>query len=180
MSSLPAARNADLLQACASICSRWTIRRFEQADSQHALMAAGSACRKSMSSLLARPQLLVWPLSLVRCAALAPYGPRARYAPSASRALRPADGASSISGRNATTQQGLQRDEAKDRRYFLLRGSTPEYVLADGPLICYPWLDRRKVEFSGFCHAGGLDAPAGIMREAGGLLPMAPCGRSSL
>ena len=47
-------------------------------------------------------------------------------------------------------------------------------------VICYPSLDRRKVEFSGFCHAGGLDAPAGIMREAGGLLPMAPCGRSSL
>jgi hypothetical protein len=47
-------------------------------------------------------------------------------------------------------------------------------------LICYPSLDRRKVEFSGFRHAGGLDAPAGVMREAGGLLPMVPCGRSSL
>ena len=41
-------------------------------------------------------------------------------------------------------------------------------------------LDRRKVEFSGLCHAGGLDAPVGVMRETGGLLPIAPCGRSSL
>ena len=41
-------------------------------------------------------------------------------------------------------------------------------------------LDRRKVEFSGLCHAGGLDTPARSMREAAGLLPIAPCGRSSL
>jgi hypothetical protein len=49
-----------------------------------------------------------------------------------------------------------------------------------GLLVRSPLLDRRKVEFSGLCHAGGLDAPAGVMRETGGLLPMAPCGRSSL
>ena len=49
-----------------------------------------------------------------------------------------------------------------------------------GLLVCYPTLDRRKVEFSGLCYASGLDAPAGVMREAGGLLPIAPCGRSSL
>jgi hypothetical protein len=47
-------------------------------------------------------------------------------------------------------------------------------------VICYPSLDRRELEFSGLCHAGGLDAPAGVMRETGGLLPMAPCGRSWL
>jgi|SRR5580692_9010610 hypothetical protein len=41
-------------------------------------------------------------------------------------------------------------------------------------------LDRRKVEFSGLCHAGRLDAPAGVMRETRGLLPTASCGRSSL
>jgi hypothetical protein len=41
-------------------------------------------------------------------------------------------------------------------------------------------LDRRKVEFPAFCHAGRLDAPARVMRETGGLLPIAPCGRSSL
>ena len=28
--------------------------------------------------------------------------------------------------------------------------------------------------------AGGLDAPAGVMRQIGGLLPIAPCGLSSL
>jgi hypothetical protein len=56
----------------------------------------------------------------------------------------------------------------------------PAAIRASALLICYPSLDRRKVEFSGFCHAGGLDAPAGVIREAGGLLPMAPCGRSSL
>jgi hypothetical protein len=49
-----------------------------------------------------------------------------------------------------------------------------------GFLVRYPTLDRRKVEFSDLCHAGGLDTSAGVMREAGGLLPMAPCGRSSL
>jgi hypothetical protein len=47
-------------------------------------------------------------------------------------------------------------------------------------VVRFPTLDRRKVEFSGLCHADGLDAPAGVMREAGGLLPIAPCGRSSL
>ena len=47
-------------------------------------------------------------------------------------------------------------------------------------LVRSPLLDRRMVEFSGLCHAGGLDAPAGVMRETGGLLPIAPCGRSSL
>ena len=41
-------------------------------------------------------------------------------------------------------------------------------------------LDRRKVEFSGLYPVGGLGAPAGVMRETGGLLPIAPCGRTSL
>jgi len=58
--------------------------------------------------------------------------------------------------------------------------SWAELVRSPLLVICYASLDRRKVEFSGFCYAGGLDAPAGVMREAGGLLPMAPCGRSSL
>ena len=53
-------------------------------------------------------------------------------------------------------------------------------MLVDGRVIRYPSLDRRELEFSGLCHAGGLAAPAGVMRETGGLLPMAPCGRSSL
>jgi hypothetical protein len=47
-------------------------------------------------------------------------------------------------------------------------------------MLCYPSLDRWKLEFSDFCRDGGLGAPAGVMREAGGLLPIAPCGRSSL
>ncbi len=40
-----------------------------------------------MSSLLVRPQLLDWPLSSVRCAALPVYGPQARFAQDAPRAL---------------------------------------------------------------------------------------------
>jgi hypothetical protein len=56
----------------------------------------------------------------------------------------------------------------------------PAALRASAGLVCSPTLDRRKVEFSGLCQAGGLDTPAGVMREAGGLLPIAPCGRSSL
>jgi len=41
-------------------------------------------------------------------------------------------------------------------------------------------LDRRKLEFFSLCHGGGLDAPPGFCSEIGTLLPMAPCGRSSL
>jgi len=37
-----------------------------------------------------------------------------------------------------------------------------------------------NAHLSDFCRAGGLDAPAGVMRQTGVLLPMAPCGRSSL
>lgn len=47
-------------------------------------------------------------------------------------------------------------------------------------LIRAPSLDRRKVEFFDFNHIGVLDAPVGFISEIGGLLPMAPCGRSSL
>ena len=56
----------------------------------------------------------------------------------------------------------------------------PATIRASADLLRYPSLDRRKLEFSGFGHAGGLDAPARFMREAGGLLPIAPCGLSSL
>ena len=56
----------------------------------------------------------------------------------------------------------------------------PAALRALAGLLCYPSLDRRKLEFSDFCGAGGLDAPAGVMRQTGVLLPMAPCGRSSL
>jgi hypothetical protein len=56
----------------------------------------------------------------------------------------------------------------------------PAALRASAGLVCSPTLDRRKVEFSGLCQAGGLDTPAGVMREPGGLLPIAPCGRSSL
>jgi hypothetical protein len=56
----------------------------------------------------------------------------------------------------------------------------PATIRASAGLVRSPTLDRPKVEFSGLCHVGGLDAPTGVMRETGGLLPMAPCGRSSL
>jgi hypothetical protein len=53
----------------------------------------------------------------------------------------------------------------------------PAAIGTSAGLIRYPSLDRRELEFSGLYHAGGLAAPAGVMRETGGLLPMAPCGR---
>ena len=53
-------------------------------------------------------------------------------------------------------------------------------IFRDEVLVRSPTLDRRKVEFSGVSHVGGLGAPAGVMRETGGLLPIAPCGRTSL
>ena len=65
-------------------------------------------------------------------------------------------------------------------RSRLLDRRKVEFRLSPASLVRSQLLDRRKVEFSGLCHAGGLDAPAGVMRETGGLLPIAPCGRSSL
>ena len=41
-------------------------------------------------------------------------------------------------------------------------------------------LDRRRLEFPAFNHDGELGAPPGFCSRIGGLLPMAPCGRSSL
>ena len=71
-------------------------------------------------------------------------------------------------------------DNGQAERIDLPLNFHPAALRASAGLVCYPTLDRRKVEFSGLCHASGLDAPAGVMREAGGLLPIAPCGRSSL
>ena len=72
----------------------------------------------------------------------------------------------------------INRDDKDDNDLPL--NFHPTALRASAGLVRSPLLDRRKVEFSGLCHAGGLDAPAGVMRETGGLLPMAPCGRSSL
>ena len=47
-------------------------------------------------------------------------------------------------------------------------------------LDCTPSLDRPRVEFSGLIHGDGLAASPGFSNEIGGLLPIAPCGRSSL
>jgi hypothetical protein len=41
-------------------------------------------------------------------------------------------------------------------------------------------LDRRRLEFSGLAHPGGLVAPGCLISEIGTLWPIAPCGRSSL
>jgi hypothetical protein len=41
-------------------------------------------------------------------------------------------------------------------------------------------LGRPRVEFPGLGHGSWLGAPPGFCSEIGGLLPMAPCGRSSL
>ena len=42
------------------------------------------------------------------------------------------------------------------------------------------FLDHRRLEFSGFIQGGGLVAPPEFISEIGTLLPIAPCGRSSL
>ena len=41
-------------------------------------------------------------------------------------------------------------------------------------------LNFHPAAISDFCRAGGLDAPMGVISETGGLLPIAPCGRTSL
>jgi len=41
-------------------------------------------------------------------------------------------------------------------------------------------MDQRKLEFSGFFQGGGLVALPGFISEIGTLLPIAPCGRTSL
>ena len=71
-------------------------------------------------------------------------------------------------------------DRRCDSRSDLPLNFHPVAIRAPALLLCYPSLDRRKLEFSDFCRAGGLDAPAGVIRQTGVLLPMAPCGRSSL
>ena len=47
-------------------------------------------------------------------------------------------------------------------------------------LICPPTLDRPKAEFSGFVQGDGLVTPPDFVSLIGTLLPIAPCGRSSL
>jgi hypothetical protein len=41
-------------------------------------------------------------------------------------------------------------------------------------------LDRPKAEFSGFAQGDGLVTPPDLVSRIGTLLPIAPCGRSSL
>lgn len=47
-------------------------------------------------------------------------------------------------------------------------------------LIRPPTLDRPKAEFSGFAQGDGLVTPPNFVSMIGTLLPIAPCGRSSL
>lgn len=47
-------------------------------------------------------------------------------------------------------------------------------------LIRPPTLDRPKAEFSGFVQGDGLVTPPDFVSLIGTLLPIAPCGRSSL
>ena len=50
-----------------------------------------------------------------------------------------------------------------------------------GPLVIRsPTLDRPKAEFSGFAQGDGLVTPPDFVSMIGTLLPIAPCGRSSL
>lgn len=43
-----------------------------------------------------------------------------------------------------------------------------------------PTLDRPKLNFSGFAQGDGLVTPPDFVSMIGTLLPIAPCGRSSL
>ena len=47
-------------------------------------------------------------------------------------------------------------------------------------LIRPPTLDRPEAEFSGFAQGDGLVTPPDFASMIGTLLPIAPCGRSSL
>lgn len=49
-----------------------------------------------------------------------------------------------------------------------------------GLMLRSPILDRRRLEFSGSDHGGGLVAPSGICRSIGTLYPIALWGLTSL
>ena len=58
------------------------------------------------------------------------------------------------------------------------------WKVADGRfwarMIRSPTLDRLTAEFSGFAQGDGLVTPPDFVSMIGTLLPIAPCGRSSL
>ena len=56
----------------------------------------------------------------------------------------------------------------------------PAAIGASADLLCSQSLARRMAEFAGLCHGSGLGTLPGFCSKIGGLLPMAPCGRSSL
>ena len=62
----------------------------------------------------------------------------------------------------------------------ILRSSGFNSSVAGMRLLCTPSLDRPKVEFRASFHDDGLGAPSGFCSEIGDLLPIAPCGRTSL
>jgi hypothetical protein len=47
-------------------------------------------------------------------------------------------------------------------------------------LLCTQSLERPRLEFRACFHDDGLGAPSGFCSEIGDLLPIAPCGRTSL
>ena len=53
-------------------------------------------------------------------------------------------------------------------------------LLVHDGLIRPPTLDRPKAEFSGFDQGDRLVMPPDFVSVIGALLPIAPCGRSSL
>lgn len=62
----------------------------------------------------------------------------------------------------------------------LLPGRPSFITRALGVVIPSPTLDRPKAEFSGFAQGDGLVTPPDFVSMIGTLLPIAPCGRSSL
>jgi hypothetical protein len=56
----------------------------------------------------------------------------------------------------------------------------PALIRASAVLNRSQTLDQRKLEFSGFIQGSGLVALPEFISEIGTLLPIAPCGRSSL
>ena len=56
----------------------------------------------------------------------------------------------------------------------------PVAIRASAFLTCSQTLDQRRLEFSGFSQGGGLVTLPGFISAIGTLLPIAPCGRTSL
>jgi hypothetical protein len=115
---------------------------------------------------------------------LAPVGASTDVANAGGRRTDPVDGLRS-------TISSCDLKEVCDERGLRLHVATADVVnlplsdhrhcfVAGQRLLCTQSLERSRVEFRACFHDDGLGAPSGFCSEIGDLLPIAPCGRTSL